>query len=32
MSTTAARALIPPLVGGRSIGPVQSLFAEIFDR
>jgi hypothetical protein len=25
-------ALIPLLVGGRNVGPVQSLFAEIFDR
>jgi hypothetical protein len=25
------RALIPLLVGGRTVGPVQSLFAEIFD-
>ena len=26
------RALIPLLVNGRTIGPAQSLFAEIFDR
>jgi hypothetical protein len=26
------RALIPSLQGGRANGPVQSLFAQIFDR
>jgi hypothetical protein len=26
------RALIPLLVGGRTIGPTQSLFAQIFDQ
>ena len=26
------KALIPYLVGGRTIGPVQSLFEQIFDR